>query len=371
MSAPKKTRPGPRPAPKGEPQAARGAGAAGAGLEHDSTHLDWITVTHSDRAALWELLRPPVAARKCGLGYYRESWEDGYGALFAEGGPDERPFMLRMTGKALEAWRADHTDRDLVYHLAFNGAHCTRLDLARDTSGPWTPQRLWSYVTARRRVSKWLDFKAEHDADGHVLVVRCGSRSSDAFLRVYDKRREIESRGEACPSARLTRWEFEIKGDLAPVAFEQLARALPTIDPATGAESWRMRSLHAAWLSDRLRLTTLPVDHANKNQGKAEIDPAWAAFVATESDSVLAPELDTRDVEHQAQDFGGWLVRQISGALACAEAVGGPEILADLARLGRDRMSAKHRMFVDRIEDARCGLWRAVPPVSPAKEATT
>ena len=313
-------------------------------------------MTHADRGALWELLRAPVEKRKGGLGYYTESWEDGYGALFAAGGPEQRPFMLRMSGKALDAWRADHTDRDLVYHLAFNGAHCTRLDLARDTSGIWTPERLWSYVTARRRVSSWQDFKSESDADGRVLVVRCGSRSSDAFLRVYDKRREMESRGEAYPFERLSRWEFEIKGDLAPVAFEMLSRALPSIDAATGEESWAMRGLHASWLSHRLRLTTRRVDHANKNQSKAETDPAWAAFVSTTSDAVLAPELDTRDVERQAHDFAEWLVRQVSGALACAEAIGGPEVLAELARLGRDRMSAKHRMFVERRAEARRGL---------------
>jgi len=369
MSAPKKTRTGTRRAPRGEPQAAPGAGAAGAGIEHDSTHLDWITATHPDRGALWELLRPPVSARRCGVGHYRESWEDGYGALFAEGGPEPRPFMLRMAGKALDAWRADHTDRELVYHLAFNGAHCTRLDLARDTSGIWTPARLWSYITSRRRVSSWLDFKAEHDADGRVLVVRCGSRSSDAFLRVYDKRKEMESRGVACPFERLTRWEFEIKGDLAPVAFEQLSRAVPSVDPTTGAESWAMRSLHASWLSKRLRLTTRPVDHENKNQSKAAIDPMWAAFVATTSDAVLAPELESRDVEHQAEDFGGWLLRQVSGAIACAVAVGGREYLDDLARLGRDRMSAKHRMFVERKDEARRGLWRAVSSVSPSHDA--
>jgi hypothetical protein len=336
---------------------------------HDSTHLDWITVTSDRREALWELLRPPVAARRTGLGHYRESWEDGYGALFAESGPEPRPFMLRMSGKALDAWRADHSDRDLVYHLAFNGAHCTRLDLARDTSGVWTPARLWSYVKARRRVSSWQDFKEESDADGSVLVVRCGSRSSDAFLRVYDKRREMESRRAVCPFDRLTRWEFEIKGDLAPVAFEQLARALPEIDVATGVESWAMRGLHASWLGHRLRLTTRPVDHANKNQSKAEIDPAWAAFVATSSDVVLAPELDTRDVERQAEDFGGWLKRQVASALACAEAVGGREILDDLVRFGRERMSAKHKMLVERRDEARRGLWRVVPPVSPSSDA--
>jgi hypothetical protein len=98
---------GMRPAPRGEPPAAPGAGAAGAGLEHDSTHLDWITVTHADRGALWELLRPPVAIRKCGLGHYRESWEDGYGALFAEGGPEPRPYMLRMRSqRATRSWNA-------------------------------------------------------------------------------------------------------------------------------------------------------------------------------------------------------------------------------------------------------------------------
>jgi hypothetical protein len=64
MSAPKKTRHGSRPASQGEPPAAADGDAAGAELEHDSTHLDWITVTHSDRGALWELLRPPVACRR-------------------------------------------------------------------------------------------------------------------------------------------------------------------------------------------------------------------------------------------------------------------------------------------------------------------
>ena len=61
MSGRRKRRKGKRAAPRGVPQAAPGAGALVG--EHDRTHLDWLTVTHAERQALWEVLRPPTEQR--------------------------------------------------------------------------------------------------------------------------------------------------------------------------------------------------------------------------------------------------------------------------------------------------------------------
>lgn len=85
--------------------------------EHDRTLIDWITVTHDTRRHLTWCLRGPVERLPTGLNCYRTAVRDGHGTVVAADGPQPRPFMLRMSGKALQAWRAERSIRDLVRHL--------------------------------------------------------------------------------------------------------------------------------------------------------------------------------------------------------------------------------------------------------------
>ena len=146
-----------------------------AAIDHDRTLIDWITVTHDDPRALACCLRGPTEPRKSGLLSFRTAVQDGHGTVLASDGPEPRPHMLVMGGKALDAWRAERAIRELVLHLVAAGVNCTRLDLARDTSGPWTPYRLRDHIESDRYVASWMKF-TYHVGKGETgLTVRCGS----------------------------------------------------------------------------------------------------------------------------------------------------------------------------------------------------
>ena len=335
-------------------------------LDHDRTTIDWFTFTHDDPRALAWCLRGPTEDRKSGINVFRTAVQDGHGTMLASDGPQPRPHMLIMPGKALEAWRAERSVRELVQHLATAGVICTRLDLARDTSGPWTPYRLRDHIESDRYVSSWMKFTYHLSKGDTGLTVQCGSRASTSMLRCYDKKVELEAAGEPCPFDRLSRWEMEIKGKLARKAFRQLARLRLLLDEETGVETWPLRTVHSAWLGHRLRLTTDPVDRDGKNQAHATTLPEWEAFLAGSADDILAPELDERSPADQAYAPGRWAVKCVSSALALVHDLGGDDLVRALIERGRGRRSAKHGLIFQNRAETLPALQSAIVRERPA-----
>ncbi len=315
-------------------------------LVHDRTHIDWLTVTHDKRDPLSDFLEGPTESMPRGFNVYRSALRDGFGAVLAWDGPEERPALLTLPGKAMAQWRARHTDQDLVFRLAFDGVHCTRLDLARDTAGPWTPYRLREHIERERYVSQWRGFKYHCGQGGEALTVACGSRSSEVFLRVYDKRAEMASRGEACALPRLSRWEFELKGARAAKAFRQLSELSGCEDEETGEWAWPLGPVHAGWLRSRLVLTDERIDRENKNQQRARPNVDWLAFLRRARDTNLAPGIDERSPADQAKALGEWARRSVSSAIHVAWKLGGFDAVRELIRYGGEKLSAKHEMLL-------------------------
>jgi hypothetical protein len=319
---------------------------------HDRTHIDYLRVTHDDGGPLRDILRGPTEKLQGGVGMYPFAERDGHGAVYAAGGPEPRPFMLQLSGKPLAAWRAENQDRDLIFQLAFDGVHCTRIDLARDTSGDWTPYRLREYLDAERYVTPWRAPPLYTQQKDGPLTVQLGSRASDVMLRCYDKRGEMLAKREPCAFPRLSRWELEIKGNLGPRAFEQLSMTMATRDETTGEERWPLERLHAAWLRPRLKLTTDPVDRDGKNQSRARACPEWLDFLSVSNGAVLLPGADERSPARVAEDFAHWF-KGLAASLATAVEVAGFDEVLKLVRRGRERLSAKQRMLIERIAETR------------------
>ncbi len=316
-------------------------------MDHDRTIPDWITVTHDNRSDLSWCLRGPTERLKTGINTYRTAVRDGHGTILASDGPEPRPHMLIMGGKALKAWRADGSVRDLIVRLASKGVNCTRIDLTRDTTGDWTPYRLEEVIEADRYVSPWHRFHFHHGKGNHGLTVECGSRSSTAMLRCYDKKAEMEAAGETCLFDRLSRWELELKGKLARKAFRRIARLDERTDPETGEVIWPLRVLHSAWLEPRLRITDKPVDRDGKNQSHTKTLPEWDAFLAGAADDILAPDMDERSPAAQAYEMARWAARSLAPTAALFHELGGDDLLAVFLDCGRGRSSAKHGLILE------------------------
>jgi hypothetical protein len=321
-------------------------------LVHDRTHIDYLRVTHDNGRPLRDILRGPTEKLKGGLGVYPHAERDGHGAVYAAGGPEPRPFMLQLSGKPLAEWRAQAQDRDLIFQLAFDGVHCTRIDLARDTTGDWTPYRLREFLDAERHVTPWRSPPLYTQQKGGPLTVQLGSRTSDVMLRCYDKRGEMLAKREACAFSRLSRWELEIKGDLAPRAFEQLSMVPAERDETTGEERWPLERLHAAWLRPRLKLTSEPVNRSGNNQSRARVHPEWSEFLSVANRAVLLPGADERSPAQVAADFARWL-KGLGASLATAVEIAGQDAVLALIEQGKTHLSAKQRMLIEHVAETR------------------
>jgi len=320
-------------------------------LVHDKTIIDYLRVTHDDGEALKKVLRGPTQRLKGGVCLYPDARQDGFGTIFAAGGSEPRPFLLQLSGKPLAAWRAASTERTLVAYLAKKGVHCTRIDLARDTSGEWTPYRLREFLDADRYVSTWR-VPTYIQQKGGPLTVQLGSRTSDIMLRCYDKRGQLLASGEPCPLPQLSRWELEIKGKLAPRAFAAVASLRVERDEATGEERMPLDVLHAAWLGKRLNLTSAPVDRDGKNQSRADTLPEWQAFMSPSNGAVLMPGADERTPAQVAEELARWW-QSLAPSLTTAHALVGPDGIASLIETGRDQLSAKQRMLLAHLAETR------------------
>lgn len=154
-----------------------------------------------------------VAAMVCG----RADWHSSK--------PEQR-LMVTLTGKDLDRMREmGITDKMLcLWVMDVPGLHVTRLDLAIDTNDTrispqgvlddWGTER---FTTRARTISEIKCFADGNVYKGHTVYV--GSRSSEQFMRVYDKAAEQGT------SDHLTRIELELKSHPAFEALATIARS--------------------------------------------------------------------------------------------------------------------------------------------------
>ncbi len=133
--------------------------------------------------------------------------------------PEQR-LMVTLTGKDLEHMRElGLTDAGLIDWIHdIPGIKFTRVDLAIDTNdtrisphGIADDWRKGRVETKARKMSEITSANDNGDYAGHTVYI--GSRTSEQFLRVYDKAAEQET------DNHLTRIELELKGH---VAFEAI-----------------------------------------------------------------------------------------------------------------------------------------------------
>ena len=165
---------------------------------------------------------------------------------------------------------ANDSLRSLLKMVEENG-HMTRIDLALDDHEPhFTPDSLRGYIAKGQMVSKFRNFRREESASiaranekkGDTLYL--GSRSSDTFLRVYDKQLE---QNQKHPEQEIVdpwiRWEFQIMKARADFFAYQIIDGVEVGD------------LFYDVLNNYVRLIELD----NQNVSRCSILPEWRAFL--------------------------------------------------------------------------------------------
>ena len=161
---------------------------------HTTGNLDWVSVTYRDGFPLIEVVPPAVGhtafIRKSHGRYgYKHLYQNEYGVSVMTGGDPRQGIHMVLTGDTLQTLRkAGVTDRQLCQHIEANKGNVARLDLALDLHNC----RLTVDDLAGAHEGGELDTHAKKATQVRSLgapdaTFYLGSRSSDRFLRAYNK----------------------------------------------------------------------------------------------------------------------------------------------------------------------------------------
>jgi phage replication initiation protein len=129
-----------------------------------------------------------------------------------------REVHVSLSGEIVSAWESDELK-----------GHGTRVDVALDDrTGHATVSHVIAAADAGQAVMRWrtydakrrCSYKGQDDIQGEVVTF--GSRQSESYLRVYDKRMEAAGKGEIV-AGPWVRWEWEFKKDRAQLCVDLFA----------------------------------------------------------------------------------------------------------------------------------------------------
>lgn len=258
-----------------------------------------------------------------GMGYKSMIKLDGYPITILYNGKEDMGIHVSITGSAIkEAVRAfketlicdtpfglgydiSSDSSVLVHYLsAIRGiGHFSRIDLSIDDIGCqyFSMDDLFQAFTEHRIVSKFRHIQnivkssISGEKEGHTIYF--GSRKSDIFLRVYDKKLE---QSQKYPDRPITyewiRWEFELSDD----------RALSAVDHLIS--SGDIGTVILGLLSNYMRIILLD----NNNKSRCSVDSMWSKFIA----DVEHLSLYVADNPKSLDDKERWLKTQCMPTLA-------------------------------------------------------
>lgn len=182
--------------------------------------------------------------------------------------------------------------------------HITRMDLAVDDVGPaqyFSCAEIEGYLMENRVVSKFRKFHTDKDYQmggqviGHTIYL--GSRKSEVFLRIYDKRLEQAAKDpEHASDLPWVRWEIELKNDRAQMAADLLIEGMPVGEVIMGV------------LSNYVRIIEL--DDSNRTRCSSTLK--WQSF----TDGVRGIRLYVPEAPKTLEDKRQWIDRQVLSTLA-------------------------------------------------------
>lgn len=200
----------------------------------------------------------------------------------------------------------DSSFMQALFSVILRVGHFTRIDLAIDDIGTSFFSTddlcgLWAnhcIVTKDRNMKNVVESISGNVKIGHTVYF--GSRKSDIFLRVYDKRleqnRKLERARKPMISTPWTRWELECKDSRADAVARKLVDCIAFGEVVVGV------------LSHYFRVVQLD----DSNRSRCTIDERWAAFI----NGVSPLKLYIPKEEKTLDDKKAWLEYQCGPTIA-------------------------------------------------------
>lgn len=143
---------------------------------------------------------------------------------------------VNLSGGIVSEWTHELYQSVLGF-IERKGGHVTRIDVALDDRGVLVPLAkvieaiAIGQIVTRASKSQILQGNDLHAWSTTGQTISIGSRSSQTFLRIYDKRLELAAKGEPDAQDYGIRWELELK--------KERADALATLLRLHPIEEWR------------------------------------------------------------------------------------------------------------------------------------
>lgn len=234
----------------------------------------------------------------------------------------------------------DSTMMTALLDRILSHGHITRLDIAIDDIGCsyFTTDDVVRMYDNTQIVSKFRSMRNITDSEapgvrtGHTVYF--GSRTSDIFLRVYDKRLERNrSLSQEDTNTPWVRWELELKNSRAVSAARMLIAGIPLGTVAVGI------------LGHYMRMIVLD----DVNRSRCSSYPLWESFI----DGISSLRLTVPRCKTTLDDKRSWLKRQVMPTLAAVVLADGGslEFIEGNLENGLNRMSRYlYNMAISELE---------------------
>jgi phage replication initiation protein len=307
---------------------------------------DWLacTVPGSTVETVKELIGGEWIEAEKGFNGYPRAWVNvstcgGSGRIGTGMRNRTQEIHASLSGEIVSAWSPDKMQAVRRWIEAQKG-HCTRTDLALDDrSGCATVAQVIAAADAGNAVMRWSTYDAKRRCsykgkdDVHGEIITFGSRQSESYLRVYDKRiEEVAKRREV--SGTWVRWELELKKERADICNLVLAH-LPI-------EEWRTFAVGLLKSCISFRDTT--ADDPSWIRCRAEELAWWRAL----TDGFARCRLINPKKDRKLEEVKQWFSQAMGPTIAALNCAAGREWIDQVIRAGADRWKPKHHQLMQK-----------------------
>lgn len=282
-----------------------------------------------------------------GMGYQQSASVLDGGRVFWHVERPEMGIHVRLNPKSLG--QIEMTPIGLLNRVFDLGGKITRLDVAfDDLSGHLDMSEIYRKLLAGEVVTRWHKVtrlagstvsRSEKTAD----TVSVGSRASQAYLRIYDKK--LEQTTKRADTTNIEHWvrvELELKGDKSQAFAKKLAMTALSVEDGSPAE------LCSSLLWGMIDFKD--VDSSDSNKSRWETSKFWREFVQASSKLTLA----IAKMEKTMDDSKEWVRTAISPTLAMIilslnddEGLSGYDFIMACIETGQHRMTNTQQRRLD------------------------
>jgi DNA relaxase NicK len=261
-----------------------------------------------------------------------------------------REVHVSLSGEIVSAWEPEKVQSLCRWINELKG-HGTRVDVALDDrTGYATVSHVIAAADAGQAVMRWrtydakrrCSYKGQDDIQGEMITF--GSRQSESYLRVYDKRIEAQGKGKTVDGSWV-RWELEFKKDRAQLCVDLFAH-LPL-------DEWREFTVGLLKSCISFRDTT--ADAPAWERCRSSELPWWKAL--TEGFTRCRFHVGTTD--RNLEEVLAWFSQAMGPTMAALYCAAGPEWMTKVIESGSSRWKPRHYQLMKKQTPKRPYLLKA------------